>query len=324
MRKPFKAFTLVELLVVIAIIGILIGMLLPAVQQVREAARRISCANNVRQLALAMHNYESARMELPPGGGDNSAPFGPGRTNPGGHSWMAYLLPYIELENVWDAADFPNNDYNSTSLTGVLANSPFPIFKCASSPLPLLSSSHAIVISDYVAISGHVDGYGNVPATNLDRPWVIGIRSDNGCFGHESQVKFGQITDGTSNTMLISEVSNWVYISSNGSPTKVDYRPGGHLGFHAGWQNNTPSNRLHNCVTLRYLVNPGPSITFGTNAGATGLGTTGYNSPLRSAHPGGIQVALGDGSVQYVAETISTDILARLANKSDGLVIDDF
>ena len=90
-NRRHKGFTLVELLVVIAIIGILIGMLLPAVQSVREAARRIECGNKLRQMGVACHNYESSFMKFPPGGTNLAAPFGSGAVSPGGYSWICLL-----------------------------------------------------------------------------------------------------------------------------------------------------------------------------------------------------------------------------------------
>ena len=123
MRTRRRGFTLVELLVVIAIIGILIGMLLPAVQQVREAARRISCANTLRQIALALHNYESAHMRFPNGWTGKY-----GSTTPG-YGWMAYTLPFVEQANIRislnvPVADLPLNGPRTTN---------FGLMFCASS-----------------------------------------------------------------------------------------------------------------------------------------------------------------------------------------------
>lgn len=335
-------FTLVELLVVIAIIGILIGMLLPAVQQVREAARRIECANKVRQLSLACHNHDSAHMRFPAGGSDNiSFPGVSQRDSPGGHSWIAFLLPFVEQENLWDAADFNNRVY--TQMIDVLGQQSIPSFRCPSSPLEEFTGnvSTFAALSDYVGISGNTgvmspDVAGPMSSSETtDGQWDEsgGIFSQTGIFFNNSQTTFGSMTDGSSNTIAISEMSDFIFIE--GSEPR-DYRPGGRgetstdngPGFHAGWQFNTSPDILHNCTALRHLINPGLGVTFPraqrgfTNVDA-GVGFRSYNNPIRSAHPGGVQVGVADGSVQFLSESISLRTLSQLGHKSDGLVLDD-
>ena len=329
--KP--AFTLVELLVVIAIIGILIGMLLPAVQQVREAARRIECANKVRQIGIACHNYASTFNNLPPGGTDLASPFGNGAVNPGGHSWMGAILPFIELQTIFDQAGFGDVAYNNSLMVSTLSETLVPAFKCPSSPLEEFSGSRTVpaMIADYVAISGNSGGLGGVEGpTNSVAPFsdVNGIIAQNGVFFQNSEIDFASITDGSSNTMLVSEVSDFIFIS----PTEPrDFRPGGignasnenGPGFHAGWQTNTTPNNLYNCTTLRYIINPGSRFTFSTGPD-DGVHFRGYNTPLRSSHSGGVQILLGDASVRFVSDNIVLTTLAQLANRSDGLVLDEF
>ena len=328
-----KGFTLVELLVVIAIIGILIGMLLPAVQSVREAARRIECANKVRQMGIACHNYESSFMRLPPGGTNLAPPFGKGIVEPGGYSWMGAILPYIELQTIWNQARFGEVAYNDSAMISTLANTSVPTFKCPSSPLEEFSANRVIpaMISDYVAISGHVGQLGGVDGPcSSESPFsdVRGIIAQNGVFYNNSETTFGTISDGTTNTMLVSEVSDFIYVGPN---EPRGYRPGGRgeasnengPGFHSGWQTNTTPANLYNCTTLRYIVNPGPAFTFSTGS-EDGVHFRGYNTPIRSSHPGGLQMLLGDASVQFVNEDISLTTLAQLANVSDGQISGEF
>ena len=176
LRCKKSGFTLVELLVVIAIIGILIGMLLPAVQSVRAAARRIACANNMRQSGIATLNYESAHMRFPPGGSDNSAPFGPGRSTPGGFSWMAYLMVFQEQNNLWDAADFRTKSYNQMIVQ--LEDTLVPVYKCPSSPLPVFTENvkSKAMVADYVGICGNVGGFGGLEGpTQSDGSFFAGF-----------------------------------------------------------------------------------------------------------------------------------------------------
>ena len=327
-------FTLVELLVVIAIIGILIGMLLPAIQQVREAARRTACSNNIRQIALSLHNYESAFSRFPPGGSDNNRPFGNGRINPGGFSWMTYILPFIDQENISNLADFRNESFNSTNITNVLSNVTIPVFRCPSSTLQEEFSEatpHAMV-PDYVAISGHVQGFGGITAGPADNPdFVIGSLSQNGVFTQNSETTFSSIGDGSSNTLFVSEVGDFITVTGG---EQRDFRPGFVHGFSAGWQNNTRSWRLHNCVSVAFLINPGTQVEFPTDGSTPttlngeqrnlNVGTIGYNAPLRSGHPGGVLGSLGDGSVRFIADSLDLETLALLSNADDGGIVREF
>ena len=330
-----------ELLVVIAIIGILIAMLLPAVQQVRESARRTQCLNNLRQMSLACATYSSTFLRFPPGGTDNSPPFGSGRNTPGGSSWMAHILPNMDQNNLFEMVDFPNNDFFSINEngdgTGIqnAFNKTVPSYRCPSSNFTedFATSPGPIMYADYVGISGHTGdrgsdiGFGGLGIAGEDNGQLdaIGEYEENGVFFANSETTISDISDGASNTMLISEVGDFVFFSSGPKDIRAFH------GFAAGYQINTQSDRLHNCTTMRHLINPGPNFNF-TSDSSDGVvfvnnfpaGGTGINPPLRSAHPGGVNGGLGDGSSRFLSEDLDASVLAKLSNKEDGLTISEF
>ncbi len=245
-RTSRFGFTLIELLVVIAIIAVLIGLLLPAVQKVREAASRLQCQNNLKQIGLAMHNFHDQFKRFPPGAAADQAPFGQATQFPDWHygsSWMVYLLPSIEQTALYSRWQFhskqgpqfcgsglsPNNNPNAP----LASNAVIPTYRCPSSPLPLQISSGALVtpasttgdplmLATYTAIAGaHSDA---VPTeTRLavgTRPPPItpggytcclgGPISGGGILFPNAQVRLVQIQDGSSNTLLVSEHGDFI------------------------------------------------------------------------------------------------------------------
>ena len=295
-----RAFTLVELLVVIAIIGILIGMLLPAVQQVREAARRISCANNVRQQMIGMQNYESTNNFFPPAwnlpvtGSD-------GFLNPwvqrfgNSYGWQTYILPFVEQGNVFDQFDF------GTSWTQVdgISTLPMPNYRCPSDQDDGEGHSRYSgpngepnTRSSYVMSIGSLS-FADRENGDLERLWGVGWE--------DFTATFVSMSDGSSNTLFIADRDNMRASSSDGDHGAVWV---GLQGF-----------REHS-VTGR-----GPESA--TDIGNAPNGSNfGFN--FSSFHTGGVNTGLGDASVHFLSDNVSLDVMRKLCAFADGEVTGDF
>jgi prepilin-type N-terminal cleavage/methylation domain-containing protein/prepilin-type processing-associated H-X9-DG protein len=378
-RARSYAFTLIELLVVIAIIAILIGLLLPAVQKVREAAARIQCANNLKQIGLTLHNYANTRGFFPTAGSADGKPLsgGPWPLQGEGTNWSVYILPYMEQDNIYRRLTFngdsgwTNDDTqpNSSAVNNVLiaAGAVLPMYRCPSDNHPDLirndsnvrgnsgtatGGDETILVNrnSYVAIAGAVD---RLDAAGLFREsrntdnsswsWQFGISAWGGviCPGF-SRVKFGSITDGTSNTMVISEQSYQLQaLDQNGNLVNDQYSvtsTGGGLfrGHSEGQDGQGNINQMQKWsdargqtyTTIRYRINQknGWTCGIGNGIGVCGGGagfwnSEGANIPLVSNHSGGVNALFGDGSVHFLSDGTDLLMLARLATRDDGGVI---
>jgi len=191
--KPRQTgFTLVELLVVIAIIGVLIALLLPAVQQAREAARRNSCANNLKQIGLALHNHHDVHGKFPPGW---IATNGPNST----YGWACYILPFIEQGNIYEAIGDPTSPLdNANNKAGAIIES----YLCPSSTLPE-KDEDGYAMANYVGNNGH----------------SMGLSDYGGFFKNRSEFKFRDLVDGTSNVIMVGEAEGHSDITDGGFPS---------------------------------------------------------------------------------------------------------
>lgn len=330
-RSPVAsaAFTLVELLVVITIIGILIALLLPAIQAAREAARRLQCQNNLKQIGLALLNYEAGNHTFPPGGLPNDA----AGYRKFGTSWWVRILAYVEGGNIADQYDYAQGGWLGSGTTNtvglaLLCNQQFAYMYCPSSTLPskVLTSdigqegqSANLQGTTYAGISGAANGEtiniysaSDVVTFNTTHGWV----STGGVLIENRAVSIAEITDGTSNTLVVGEQSDW--LSPTGSTTGVPCDMGdcrsdcGH-GFTMGPA--ADEGRTFNLTCVFHPINSKSTTDYGVR------GNCGPNTPIQAVHPGGANVALADGSVQFLSESLDTTTLHNLATRNDNKVI---
>ena len=315
-------FTLVELLVVIAIIGVLVGLLLPAVQAAREAARRMSCSNNLKQIGLAMHNYHDTFGTLPYGHKQEFATSSHRRD-----CWFHRLMPFVEQQAYYELymdPPLPFFDYQYIHrLPKSVAGIPVPAFSCPSDPSsPGLGGGGSLrgFQGNYAVNAG-----GGTPATDVNAGITTPINmnmisGDNGgMFTRETARGLKSCTDGTSNTLLASE--GIIRGNSNnawgGLGGYWGGSPHGSFGFSSAEPPNTlVPDRVYSCKSTTWPKAPCEN----GNAG----GLSGRWNFARSQHPGGVQVVLCDGSVRFVSDSIQRLTWRCLGNRQDNLVLGEW
>ncbi len=305
-----KGFTLIELLVVIAIIATLVAILLPAVQQAREAARRSTCKNNLKQIGLALHNYHDTFNRLPAGLTSPGVPEKPG------WGWGASILPQLEQGALFDAlrvGDVPLRSLYTTTATDqvrALLQAPIPVYRCPSDVMPELNSNDwghpstgrpfKVATSNYTGMGEHE---GQVFAYSGSGPRWRGV------FYFESYTKFSDITDGLSNTIFINERDGGP--AANGQNFRAAVWIGsGSRSSNEWWAVGSNLSRGDLGINVDYAA-AGQNENLGKG--------------ISSLHKGGAQVLLGDGGVRFLSESMDIDgTLSRLCRRSDGEVIGEF
>jgi prepilin-type N-terminal cleavage/methylation domain-containing protein/prepilin-type processing-associated H-X9-DG protein len=316
----YRAFTLIELLVVIAIIAILIGLLLPAVQKIREAAARIKCANNLKQLGLAMHNFHDSFGKLAPQTANNANTCCYG-------TWQMAILPFVEQDNLWKAyrnyggakPSVPTYEQNENLL---VTSQRLSMFTCPSD-IPSAPKSgkyngqtYNVTQHNYLVNVGNIDyaqgGDGVLP----DQP--AGLRFLGAPFARNAQFRLTEISDGTSNTLMAAEVNQgqgqdfrgltWWAEGSGFTVYRTPNNP--------GYDYISNGSGAPGCVPTS--VNP-------LNADCKAYPTPNWNVfTARSRHSGGVNVVLCDGSTRFIGNTISWTVWQALGTSRGGEVVNDY
>ncbi len=308
-------FTLIELLVVIAIIAILIALLVPAVQKVREAAARMSCTNNLKQVGLAMHNYEGTYKLFPPVGTDFAvAPAGnPLGAQKQGHSVFTYILPYLEQASLYNQIRIDRSVLDPTNLaaplgTSLAAKSQVPIYQCPSAPVrfadygPFLGQPAGVAVFgvvDYGAITGIGSNLAanfcpaGTPSgdTGILRYTKIGVGAQG--------TKIASVTDGLSNTIVIAEDAGRVELY------RVGKQVSGGLASGGAWADYNSEYYVHGASNDGVVIGGGGCVVNCSN-----------DNEIYSFHTGGALALMGDGSVQFLSTAVSPAIVAALVSRA--------
>ncbi len=317
--RPKRGFTLIELLVVIAIIAILIALLLPAVQQAREAARRSTCKNSLKQIGLALHNYHDSHQVYPPGyiaRGVTSTAMSAAETG-SGFSWGVMILPFLDQAPLYNQLDL-NLDCTVSPNIG-LAAEPVPVFRCASDPNQGVFSAsdgtntYQLSSANYVGIYG----YGSLTA-------APGNPTDKGVLYRNSKIKIRDMTDGSSNSIVVGERSYQHQFGGVATAVQAD----------STWYASIPGvTRPAGMGTM--MEGPASLILghVGQDAATTPMvmmamqhppNTTNHIGNFSSKHVGGAHFLLGDGAVRFLSENMNYETFRHLGTISDGNTLGEF
>jgi prepilin-type N-terminal cleavage/methylation domain-containing protein/prepilin-type processing-associated H-X9-DG protein len=323
-RPVRRGFTLIELLVVIAIIAILIGLLLPAVQKVRAAAARIQCANNLKQLGLALHNFHDTMNGLPPYGydfnpGPADNPYGPVTM---GHSAFGQILPYIEQDNVQRLARLDRSVIDPRNLppnlgTCLAGPTKIKVFLCPAAPdkdadyypyfhqfFPNVNNPYILGRTDYAPIRGFSGTFANNCAPGLISG-NVGVMGRKTTYPRTTDLRLTDITDGTSNTILVVEDAG----------RQSNYIRGQNVG---GYLLNAAWADYNIRVTVDGTSGDGRSI-----GGGCCVINCNNDDEIYAFHAGGTNILRGDGSVRFLRDTTSPGVLAAMISYAGGEVFTD-
>jgi len=314
--KPRNSFTVVELLVVIVIIGILVALLLPAVQSAREAARRMQCSNNLRQVGLAMHHYHGAHEHFPFGMADEIQDDFPRRR----WCWMQAILPYIGQESLHDIFQ-PLMDTGGIALDNSIADERVTIISALmcptdpANPKTTNGGTNQGFFGNYVMCWGS-EAFGPT-GTGTDM---------NGMFYPLSETRIADVRDGTSNTIMGAEL---IVVPDNNGDTNAcasggyDYRGAYFNSMHGGTlftTLNPPNTNVPDQMWNRCSEHPPNSSN--PSAPCSGCDASFTQVHARSYHPGGVQVVMADGSIHFFTESIDRLLFQELGTRYGGEIVD--